>query len=103
MAVYPRRSGLLGRATVRRDIGPAGLVIAILAVGALLAWSEVTLIDLLRHPLWSLRQMTRGLLEGAGSLMAASLQAAVIVLPLWLLVRAWPRRPGRPVPPGSSV
>lgn len=66
----------------------AGWFVAAAAIATvLLAWSEVTLLDLARHPVWSLRQIVLSGVQAMGGIVLAALQALVLVVPVWLFVR----------------
>jgi hypothetical protein len=56
--------------------------------GALFYLADVTLYDLFRHPLWSLRQLTAGTLHELARLIPFALQNLMIALPVWLVLRA---------------
>ncbi|WP_439576112.1 hypothetical protein [Phreatobacter sp.] len=55
--------------------------------GGLFYMADVTLPDLLRHPLWSLRQLTIGSIGELVRAIPFLLQGALIAAPVWLLLR----------------
>lgn len=82
MAPRPARTATLAM--------PQGLgLLAGLAAGfgALFYLADVSIHDLFRHPLWSLRQLTAGALHELVRLVPFALQGLVIALPVWWLLR----------------
>lgn len=69
----PARSGLLAALT--------------LLFGSLFYLADVTLHDLVRYPLWSLRQLTLGSFGELVRAIPFLLQGALIAVPVWLVLR----------------
>jgi hypothetical protein len=57
------------------------------AIGILLYFGGVSLRDMLFHPIWSLGRMLGGLADELPSLMISLISGAVLVAPVWLLMR----------------
>jgi len=89
MRPYPQRTRLLRG--VRDGRPPAGLptiVAASIAAGLLLAWAEVSLADFVSHPWWSLRRIVTGVIDALVRIGWGTLQAMVVIVPVWLLAGA---------------
>ena len=60
------------------------MIAASLAAGLVLASAEVSLADIVWYPWWSLRRLAAGMADGLLRIGWGTLQALVVVMPVWL-------------------
>lgn len=83
------RGGRSGRSPATAITAPIPAMIASsLAAGLVLAWAEVSLADIVWYPWWSLRRLAAGMADGLLRIGWGTLQALVVVMPVWLVAVA---------------